>query len=91
MAALTLTAVGIMAAHSVFWALPTALLSGTAAAAGIAWINSVGNLGGYASPYVVGMLRDRTHSMTPALLALSGVALVATVVSLWVTRPRRLS
>jgi len=85
-AALALATIGIMSAHAVFWALPTALLSGTAAAAGIAWINSVGNLGGYASPYVVGTIRDRTHSMTLALAALSAVALVSALVGLSVTR-----
>jgi len=87
-AGLTAATVGIMCAFAVFWALPTAILSGTAAAAGIAWINSVGNLGGYASPYFVGMIRDRTHSMTPALLALAAVALVAAGFGLYVTRPR---
>ena len=87
-AALTVSTVGIMSSFAVFWAIPTALLSGTAAAAGIAWINSVGNLGGYASPYVVGMIRDRTHSMTLALLVLSAAALLAAMVSLYVTRKR---
>jgi len=87
-AALTVATVGLMSAFAVFWALPTAILSGTAAAAGIAWINSVGNLGGYASPHVVGMIRDRTHSMTPALALLSVVALVAALLGLLVTRKR---
>jgi D-galactonate transporter len=86
LAALTLATIGIMSAFAVFWALPTAILSGTAAAAGIAWINSVGNLGGYASPYFVGMIRDRTHSMTGALLLLSAVAMVAAAFGLHVTR-----
>ncbi|HYW47583.1 MAG TPA: MFS transporter [Bryobacteraceae bacterium] len=88
LAALTVATVGIMSSFAVFWALPTAILSGTAAAAGIAWINSVGNLGGWASPYVVGAIRDRTHSMTLALLALSAVALVAALAALVVTRPQ---
>jgi nitrate/nitrite transporter NarK len=69
-----------------FWAMPTALLSGSAAAAGIAWINSVGNLAGYASPFLVGIIRDRTHSMTLALLALSAAALASALISLYVTR-----
>ncbi len=88
LAGLTLSTMGIMSAFAVFWALPTAILSGTAAAAGIAWINSVGNLGGYASPYVVGTIRDRMHSMTPALAALSATTLVAALVALSVTRRR---
>jgi D-galactonate transporter len=87
-AALTLATMGIMSTFGVFWALPTAILSGTAAAAGIAWINSIGNLGGYASPYVVGIIRDRTHSMTLALALLSAVAMVSGLVGLLVTRKR---
>lgn len=47
---MTVATIGVMCAISSFWALPTSLLSGSAAAAGIAWINSVGNLGGYISP-----------------------------------------
>jgi nitrate/nitrite transporter NarK len=71
------------------WTLPTELLSGAAAAAGIAWINSVGNLGGYVSPLVVGMIRDRTHSMVLALLVLSGAALIGGAVTLIATRKPR--
>jgi MFS family permease len=66
-AALTIATAGILSGMSCFWALPTALLRGTAAAVGIAWINSIGNLGGYASPALVGKLRDRTGSMTVAM------------------------
>ncbi|MBV8113828.1 MAG: MFS transporter [Silvibacterium sp.] len=69
--ALTVATAGLASAFSTFWALPTAFVCGAAASAGIAWINSVGNLGGYLSPLVVGKIRDATHSMTPALLLLS--------------------
>lgn len=69
--ALTVATAGLACGYSTFWSLPTAFLSGTAASAGIAWINSVGNLGGYLSPFLVGRIRDSTHSMTPALLLLS--------------------
>jgi D-galactonate transporter len=86
LAALSLAAAGILCANSIVWALPTELLSGAAAAAGIAWINSVGNLAGYVSPFVVGLIRDRTHSMVLALLVLSGAALIAGAVTLVVTR-----
>ena len=60
----------------------------SAAAAGIAWINSIGNLGGWLGPYAVGLIRDMTHSMTMALLTLSGAALAAALIALWVTRKR---
>jgi ACS family tartrate transporter-like MFS transporter len=68
--------------------LPTAILSGTAAAAGIAWINSIGNLGGWLGPYAVGLIRDMTQSMTMALLTLSGGAMAAALIALYVTRKR---
>ena len=59
-----------------------------AAAAGIAWINSIGNLSGYASPYLIGTIKDRTHSMTLALLALSVCQLTGSALTLYVTRKR---
>lgn len=85
-AALTIAASAIMCQFAVFWALPTSILSGSAAAAGIAWINSIGNLAGYASPHAVGFIRDETHSMLPALLALAGLQVVTAVIAVIVGR-----
>jgi nitrate/nitrite transporter NarK len=76
MVCLTLAAIGIVTAAPLFWSLPTAILRGSAAAAGIAAINSVGNLGGFVSPYVIGGLKDLTHSTRPGLFVVS-VILVA--------------
>jgi ubiquinone/menaquinone biosynthesis C-methylase UbiE len=70
MVALAIAISGIMSAVACFWALPSAILSGTAAAAGIAWINSVGNLAGYASPEMFAWLKNR-YDMS---MALNGVA-----------------
>ncbi len=53
-----------------FWSLPTITLGGTAAAASIGLINSVGNLGGFAGPYAMGYLRERTHSFSAGLFYL---------------------
>lgn len=83
--ALTVAISGVMSAISAFWALPTALLSGTAAAAGIAWINSVGNLSGYVAPYLIGKIRDATHNMTIALLMLSATCMISALTVLFVT------
>ncbi len=80
LAALTVATAGTMVTISVFWSLPTAILSSTAAAAGIAWINSFGNLAGYFSPFLVGRIRDSTHSMTPALSMFAGSALTAAII-----------
>jgi nitrate/nitrite transporter NarK len=73
MIALTVAAVGILPAAALFWNLPRAFLTGERAAAGIAAINSVANLGGFASPYIVGALRDWTHSTAAGLVAISAV------------------
>ena len=59
-----------------FWSLPTAFLGGAAAASGIAAINSVGNLAGFASPYLIGFLKDLTQSTHLGMYALT-VVLVA--------------
>ena len=74
MLCLTITAASIITAAPLFWSLPTAFLGGVAAAAGIAWINSVGNLGGFVSPFVVGWLRDTTGSTTAGIYVTSAVA-----------------
>jgi len=87
--ALSFATIGIMCAFSTFWALPTAVLAGTGASAGIAWVNSIGNLSGYVGPYVIGAVRDSTNSMTFALLLLSASALFASLMTLWVTRTGR--
>ena len=57
-----------------FWTLPTAFLSGTAAAGGIAMINSIGNLAGFAGPYAMGWIKDSTGSYAGGLLSLAAVA-----------------
>ncbi|GAA3370250.1 MFS transporter [Streptomyces antimycoticus] len=60
--ALSIAAAGVLTCAPLFWSLPTAFLSGTAAAAGLAMINSVGNLAGFVSPYMIGALKDATGS-----------------------------
>lgn len=77
LAALTLAAGGIISSSSTFWSLPTLYLSGTAASAGIALINSVGNLGGFVGPFAIGKLHDVTHSMTVALVFLACCCLMS--------------
>jgi MFS transporter, ACS family, tartrate transporter len=62
-----------------FWALPTALLSESAAAASIGLINSVGNLGGFAGPYLIGFLGSVTHSFSAALIVLTVALFLAAV------------
>src|SRR5437762_3507444 len=68
----TLVGASYFAFHPCFWAVPTAFLSESAAAASIGLINSLGNLGGFAGPLIMGYLVNRTHSFTAGLLYLVG-------------------
>ena len=72
MLALSLAALGLYAAIGTFWSLPTSILTGTGAAAGLALINSIGNCGGFAGPVIVGQLKGATGDFTSALLFLAG-------------------
>jgi D-galactonate transporter len=76
---LTIAAAGVLSSGAVFWSLPTAFLGGVSAAAGIAAINSVGNLAGFVSPYVVGWLKDLTQSTEAGMFAVSAVLVVGAV------------
>jgi nitrate/nitrite transporter NarK len=82
MAFLCLAGFGFFAVLPVFWTLPTSFLSGTAAAAGIAAVNSIGNLGGYFGPQIFGLLRDRSGGDLVSLVFLAGCALVGIVIVL---------
>jgi len=64
---LSLAAMGVVTAASMFWALPTAFLGGAGAAAGIALINCTGNLAGFVSPSVIGWVKTQTHSVSSGL------------------------
>ncbi|MFZ1180464.1 MAG: MFS transporter [Herbaspirillum sp.] len=83
-AALSLAAAGVLTCAPLFWSLPTAFLSGAAAAVGIAAINSVGNLAGFVSPYLIGYLQDLTQDgaagmyMLAIMLVIGAVAVLKT-------------
>ncbi len=88
MLAMTVALIGIYCPLGPFWSLPTALLGGAAAAAGIAFVNSVGNLGGFAGPYLVGWITGHSNGaqsgVRNALLMLACVAVVGSVTALLV-------
>ena len=90
MVALIIAAMGQYCIAAVFWALPTALLTGTAAAGGLALINSIGNLGGWLGPWVFGLIKDATGSDNFALLCLAAAPVVSAVVVIAVGHDRRL-
>jgi hypothetical protein len=66
----------------VFWPMPTALLAGTAAAGGIAWINSVGNLAGFFGPSIVGVITDLTKRSDYGLYVASAMLLAGAALAL---------
>jgi len=72
MAAMTLAAAGIISTLPLFWSLPTAVLGGAGAAAGLAMINSIGNLAGFTSPFLVGLIAGTTHDTRLGMALLAG-------------------
>lgn len=86
MIAICVATAGIYAALGPFWTLPPAFLRGAAAAAGIAWINSVGNLGGFLGPYTLGQLAESDGGIGPGLVVLAVVTVVAALLGLAVSR-----
>lgn len=79
---LSIAACGVLSCAPLFWSLPTSFLSGTAAAAGIAVINSVGNLAGFVSPYLIGMLKDYTHSNQSGMFMLAAMLVIGAIATL---------
>jgi sugar phosphate permease len=89
MVAFTLAAMGYWSMMGPFWAMPTRVLGGRAAAGGVAIITMVGSLGGFAGPALTGKLRDMTHNFTAGLLVIGGFAVLgAGLVLLLHQKPR---
>lgn len=86
--ALALAQAGIMSVLPVFWSLPTAFLSGIAAAGGIALVNAVGNLGGLAGPALIGQLKHVSGTFTSGLLVMAAVLFVCGMLALCVRHDR---
>jgi len=84
--ALTVAAVGDLGSRGPFWALPPRFLTGSALAAGIALINTMGAVGGFVGPYAVGLVKDFTGSFTGGLLLLSGLLVVSAMATLALRR-----
>lgn len=80
--AISMAGVGIYGFKAPFWTLPSLFLTGAAAATGIALINSIGNLGGFLGPHVIGYLRGLTGSYATGLYFLGSLSVLASVVSL---------
>jgi MFS transporter, ACS family, tartrate transporter len=81
-AALTIVNIGITSCKPPLWSMPTLFLSGPAAAAGIATINSIGNLGGFVGPAMIGWIKDATGSFTGGLYFVAGLLVLSAVLTL---------
>jgi ACS family tartrate transporter-like MFS transporter len=91
MVALSIAAVGDYSTRGPFWALPGRFLTGSSAAAGIAFINSAGAVGGFIGPYAVGYLKDSTGSFESPLYLLAGILMAGAVLTLWLRKSPTLS
>jgi MFS transporter, ACS family, tartrate transporter len=87
LAALSLAAAGIWGTLGPFWAMSSKSLAGTGAAAGIALINSVGNLGGFLGPYLIGWVRMHTNSFTWGLVVLALFLIAGALATLGLRQP----
>ncbi len=79
MIGLVLATAGALTALAMFWPLPTLVLTGSAAAGGVALINSLGQIAGFVSPYIVGWIKDATQRTDLALYILSSTMVVGIV------------
>src|SRR5450830_90802 len=87
--ALVAVNVGISSAKAPLWAMPNAFLSGAGAAAGIAMINAIGNLGGFIGPFAIGWLKSRTGGYAAGLYVVAATLALSAVVTLLLSRQSR--
>jgi MFS transporter, ACS family, tartrate transporter len=85
---MSIAAMGLYGSKGPFWSMPSMILTGTAAASGIAWINAIGNLGGFFGPTIVGWFRTFTGSFAGGLYVLAAFALMSALTTLWLNIPR---
>jgi MFS transporter, ACS family, tartrate transporter len=88
LAPMSVATVGLYGSKPAFWPLPSAFLTGTAAAGGIALVNSIGNLGGYVGPFIVGWIKDSTGSFEAGLYFLAACALLSGIIAYFVVQPK---
>ncbi len=88
-AALVVVNVGISAAKAPLWAMPSLFLSGSGAAAGIAMINSIGNLGGFVGPFAIGWLKGVTGGYAAGLYVVGASLALSAVLTLVLARQSR--
>jgi ACS family tartrate transporter-like MFS transporter len=88
---LCVASIGINGSNPPFWPLPSAYLTGSGAAAGIALVNSVGNLGGFAGPYIVGWAKQATGGFAGGLYGLGCLGLLGAITTLIAIKPQKVN
>ncbi|MEO8159597.1 MAG: MFS transporter [Betaproteobacteria bacterium] len=83
---MSLAAIGLYGSRPSFWPMPSLFLTGAAAAGGIALINSIGNLGGYVGPFIVGWIKQSTNSFEMGVYFLSACAFTSALLTFLATR-----
>ncbi|MBX8541932.1 MFS transporter [Pseudomonas cichorii] len=86
---LALTVSGILSFQATFWAIPSTILTGRAAAGGLALIVSIGNLGGFAGPFLIGLIKDATQSFAVPFYVVASILMLGTCLMLWLGDPAR--
>jgi len=81
LAFMSVATIGLYGSKPAFWPMPSVFLTGTAAAGGIAMVNSIGNLGGYVGPFIVGWIKDSTGSFEAGLYFLAASALASGIIA----------
>ncbi|UII73557.1 MFS transporter [Pseudomonas sp. HN11] len=88
-AALCIAVASILSFQATFWAIPSTFLTGRAAAGGLAMIVSIGNLGGFTGPFMIGLIKDSTHSYSMPFFAVAAILLTGMCLMVWLGDPAR--
>ncbi|SEI45580.1 MFS transporter [Pseudomonas sp. NFR16] len=88
-ASLALAVASILSFQATFWAIPSSFLTGRAAAGGLALIVSIGNLGGFVGPFMIGLIKDATQSYSGPFYAVASILMLGTCLMLWLGDPAR--
>ena len=83
---MSVAAIGLYGSRPSFWPMPSLFLTGAAAAVGIALINSIGNIGGYVGPFIVGWIKQSTGSFEMGVYFLAGCAFMSALITFFATR-----
>lgn len=83
---LSISLIGITSARGLFWSIPPAFLSGMGAAGGLAFINSIGTLGGFFAPVIMGYLKQMTGSTNSGLTVMAGLIVISALLALYVRK-----